>query len=48
MRVVLLAKSNYAPWTRNDHTGFEIALGDMTTFVAPEKTAEFARPFWDK
>ncbi|HOP46691.1 MAG TPA: galactose-1-phosphate uridylyltransferase [Desulfobacteraceae bacterium] len=47
MRVILLARSNYAPWTRNDHTGFEIALGDMTTFVAPEETAELARPFWD-
>ncbi len=27
MRVVILVRSNYAPWTRNDHTGFEVMLG---------------------
>ncbi|NNL42503.1 MAG: galactose-1-phosphate uridylyltransferase [Desulfobacterales bacterium] len=48
LRVVILARSNYAPWVRNDHTGFEVMLGDMTTFTAPEKTAENARPFWKK
>ncbi|MBN1277211.1 MAG: galactose-1-phosphate uridylyltransferase [Deltaproteobacteria bacterium] len=47
LRVVLVVRSNYAAWTRNDHTGFEIALGDMTTFSAPEDTAELARPFWN-
>jgi len=43
---VLMVRSNYAPWVRSDHTGFEVMLGDMTTFVAPEKTAEWARPFF--
>jgi len=46
LRVVILARSNYAPWVRNDHTGYEVMLGDMTTFSAPEKTAAAARPFW--
>ncbi|MDY6793581.1 MAG: galactose-1-phosphate uridylyltransferase [Thermodesulfobacteriota bacterium] len=46
LRMVILARSNYAPWVRNDHTGFEVMLGDMTTFTAPEETAEKARPFW--
>ncbi len=46
LRVVILARSNYAPWVRNDHTGFEVMLGDMTTFTAPEETAENARPLW--
>ena len=48
LRVVILARSNYAPWVRNDHTGFEVMLGDMTTFTVPEKTAENARPYWKK
>ncbi|MCK7512403.1 MAG: galactose-1-phosphate uridylyltransferase [Desulfobacterales bacterium] len=39
LRVVILARSNYAPWARNDHTGFEVMLGDMATFTAPEDTA---------
>jgi UDPglucose--hexose-1-phosphate uridylyltransferase len=46
LRVVLIVRSNYAPWVRNDQTGFEIILGDMATFVAPEQTAALARPFW--
>ena len=46
LRVVLIVRSNYAPWVRNDHTGFELMLGDMATFTAPEVTASLARPFW--
>ncbi len=46
MRIVIMVRSNYAPWVRSDHTGFEIMLGDMTTFSAPEQTAEQARPFF--
>lgn len=46
LRVVILARSNYAPWVRNDHTGYEVMLGDMATFSAPEKTAQAARPYW--
>lgn len=46
MRVVILVRSNYAPWTRNDHTGFEVMLGDMATFSSPEETARDARVFW--
>ncbi len=46
LRVALVVRSNYAPWVRNDHTGFEIMVGDMATFVAPEQTAVLARPFW--
>jgi UDPglucose--hexose-1-phosphate uridylyltransferase len=48
LRVVILARSNYAPWVRNDHTGFEVMLGDMTTFTAPEETAKNAGRFWEK
>jgi galactose-1-phosphate uridylyltransferase len=48
LRVVILARSNYAQWVRNDHTGFEVMLGDMTTFTAPEETAKSARRFWEK
>jgi galactose-1-phosphate uridylyltransferase len=47
LRIVILVRSNYAPWVRSDHTGFEVMLGDMATFVPPEKTAEWARPFFD-
>jgi UDPglucose--hexose-1-phosphate uridylyltransferase len=39
-------RSNYAPWVRSDFTGFEVMLGDMATFSAPEATAEKARRFW--
>jgi galactose-1-phosphate uridylyltransferase len=46
LRVVILARANYAPWVRSDHTGFELMLGDMATFTAPEETARAARPFW--
>lgn len=46
LRLVLMVRSNYAPWVRSDHTGFEVMLGDMATFVAPEQTAEWARPFF--
>jgi UDPglucose--hexose-1-phosphate uridylyltransferase len=46
LRVVLTVRSNYAPWVRSDFTGFEVMLGDMATFSAPELTSEKARPFW--
>ena len=45
LRVVLTVRSNYAPWVRSDFTGFEVMLGDMATFSAPELTAEKARLF---
>lgn len=48
LRVVLTVRSNYAPWVRSDFTGFEVMLGDMATFNAPEFTCEKARPFWQK
>jgi galactose-1-phosphate uridylyltransferase len=48
LRAVLSVRCNYAPWVRNDITGFEVMLGDMATFTAPEQTAEKARPFWDR
>jgi galactose-1-phosphate uridylyltransferase len=46
LRIVLMVRSNYAAWVRNDHTGFETMLGDMATFNPPEMTADLARPFW--
>ncbi len=46
IRVVILVRSNYAPWVRNDHTGFEVMIGDMATFTSPEDTAKSARIFW--
>ncbi len=46
LRITLMVRSNHAPWVRNDHTGFEVMLGDMATFTAPEETAAMARPFW--
>ena len=46
LHVVLVVRSNYAPWVRSDYTGFEVMLGDMATFVSPEQTAEWARPFF--
>jgi hypothetical protein len=46
LRVVLTVRSNYAPWVRSDFTGFEVMLGDMATFTAPETTAERACVFW--
>jgi len=47
LRVALIVRSNYAAWVRNDHTGFELMLGDMATFTLPEDTATLARPFWE-
>jgi len=48
LRVVIMARSNYAAWVRNDHTGFEVMLGDMTTFTTPEDTARQAKVFWNR
>jgi UDPglucose--hexose-1-phosphate uridylyltransferase len=48
LRAVILARGNYAPWVRSDHTGFEVMLGDMATFTAPEDTAQAARPYWNQ
>jgi galactose-1-phosphate uridylyltransferase len=47
LRVVMLVRSNYDAWVRSDHTGFEVMLGDMATFTAPEETAARARSFWE-
>ncbi len=47
LRLVMLVRSNYGPWVRNDHTGFELILGDMATFSSPEETAIKARPFFE-
>ena len=46
LRVVMMVRSNYAPWVRNDHTGFELMLGAMATFTLPEEIAARACPFW--
>ena len=46
LRLIITVRSNYAAWVRSDHTGFEVMLGDMTTFVAPEQTAQWVRPFF--
>ncbi len=46
-RVVMMVRSNYAPWVRSDHTGFECMLGDMATFTLPEDIAQKARPFFE-
>ena len=46
LRLSILVRANYAPWVRNDHTGYEVMLGDMATFTAPEETARLARAFW--
>ncbi len=46
LRAVLRVRPNYAPWTRGDFTGFDLMLGEMATFTAPERIAETARPFW--
>lgn len=45
-RAVLTVCSIYAPSIRSDVTGFEVMLGDMATFTAPETTAEGPREFW--
>ena len=46
LRAVMVVRSNYAAWVRSDHTGFEVMLGDMATFTAPEETAQRARALW--
>ncbi len=46
LRVVLMVRSNYVPWARNDQTGFEVMLGDMATFNSPEETASYARSYF--
>jgi galactose-1-phosphate uridylyltransferase len=46
LRTVIVIRSNYAPWVRSDYTGYEVMLGDMATFTAPEQTAQQARPFF--
>lgn len=46
LRVVIVVRSNYAPWVRSDYTGYEVMLGDMATFVAPEQTADWSRSFF--
>ncbi len=46
LRAVMTVRSNYAAWVRNDHSGFEVMLGDMATFTLPEDTARQARAFW--
>lgn len=46
LRAVMVVRANYAAWARSDHTGFEVMLGDMATFTAPEETARLARAFW--
>ena len=47
LKVRIVARANFAPWVRSDITGYEIMLGDMATFNAPEETAELARPFFE-
>ncbi len=47
LRVVWVVRSNYTARVHSDHTGFEVMLGDMATFTAPEETAKMARPFWN-
>jgi len=46
LRARIVVRANYSQWARNDHTGFEVMLGDMATFTAPEQTAATARKFW--
>jgi len=46
MRLRILVRSNFEQWSRNDHTGFEVMLGDMATFIPPEQTATMAKAFW--
>lgn len=47
LRAVILARANHTAWVRSDHTGYEVMLGDMTTFSAPEQTAASARTFFN-
>ncbi len=46
LRVVVVVRSNYAPWVRSDYTGYEVMLGDMATFIDPELKAQWAQPFF--
>ncbi|HHP7233021.1 MAG TPA: galactose-1-phosphate uridylyltransferase [Desulfobacterales bacterium] len=46
LRASMVVRANYAPWTRSDHSGFEVMLGDMATFSPPEETAAAARDFF--
>jgi len=46
LRLKMVVRSNHAAWVRNDHTGFEVMLGDMVTFTPPEDTAKAARSFF--
>ncbi len=46
LRACITARSNYAPWVRNDFTGFEIASKEMATFTFPEDLALTAKKFW--
>lgn len=46
LKVKMVVRSNHAAWVRNDHTGFEVMLGDMVTFTPPEDTAKAARSFF--
>jgi UDPglucose--hexose-1-phosphate uridylyltransferase len=46
LRVVMIVRANYACWVRSDITSYEVMLGDMATFNAPEQTAASARSFW--
>lgn len=46
LRLRMVVRANHAPWARNDHTGYEVMLGDMATFTAPEETARLARACW--
>ncbi len=48
LRASLKVRANYAPWVRSDFTAYELMLGEMATFVAPEQTASKARSFWDR
>lgn len=48
LRAVILARANHTRWVRSDHTGYEVMLGDMTTFSAPEQTAANARTYFNE
>lgn len=46
LQVGMTVRANYTPWARSDFSGFEVKLGDMTTFTPPEEIAAQAAPFW--
>lgn len=46
LRVVLMVRSTYSPWVRNDQTGFEMMLGEMATFNSPEEIADWCSEFF--